>query len=165
MLMCRQPPFMFSQVQMRAFNSAAVANPEPQMKSVDIETASSTDGNSSDGQDGGPRGRGQSVNIKTPPSQMNIPIKVRKGRQIDDQQLLFDRINAMKGKQKPVAHYPIADPKIKHFTLEEREEGIRYSSWKLNAVCNLIRGQNIIDAQVALNNSQKKGAVIVRKLL
>jgi ribosomal protein L22 len=148
--------------QLRQFNSSAVANP---MTQVDLESASSTDGNSSDGLDTPLNYRGPSVTTGSMGSVMNVPIKLLGGKPMDDFSLLQEKLAKMEGKKKPVAHYPISVKKRDDFTVEKVEKGLRYSSWKLNATANIVRGKSVIEAKMGLTNNHRKGSRIINDLI
>ena len=80
--------------QVRGFNSAASAVSAEAMAKVNLESASSTDGDGSDGSNR--QYRGPSVNIKTPKSEKNVPIKLIKGKQFSELSLLQERLGKLK---------------------------------------------------------------------
>jgi len=65
----------------------------------------------------------------------------------------------------PVVFYPNEVTKDENPTFMARTLGQRYSSWKLMAVAELIKGVHVEDALNRLDASNKKGADIMRKVL
>ena len=65
----------------------------------------------------------------------------------------------------PVCFYPAAHRPPHAPRWAGRKNDMFYSMWKLNAVCQVIRGKSLLDAKKALNTVDKKGAGYVSELL
>ena len=100
-------------MQVRFFNTSAVSTGAdmPKVK-LDSASSSSSDGSGSDGLDNPYRGPTVNITKQTPASTMNVPIKVTRGKNYnDDKVLLQQRLEKLRGEKRPVVYYPITDQK------------------------------------------------------
>lgn len=76
-----------------------------------------------------------------------------------------EKLDGVIQSKEPIVFFPNLEPKVENPSFIAKKTNQRYSSWKLMAVAELIKGRHFTDALKMIDGSDKKGADIMRSVL